>query len=264
MRLRWKTIVLPSVAAIFLGVCLAASQTTTDLGTLLDAMKAFILASQQQAALMRQRLDAHDLNFQNLTARLTADEADIAALKTQVGTLSASATNIVKVSGVSPPSASLSPLAGHRLLVECNGNTGWTPGIADSQGTAYAQIGNTIASASSVQAVWLSASLSGGALTVSCPLANEIYPVELTGATSVSVAQATGAVGPAIVQFSAEPRDLLIAFCVTWTCTPSPAWTSLSTYHNNLITARIPVLAGAQTAGFTVNHDWTVSVVSVR
>ncbi len=246
------------------GIVAIASAQTTDLSALLDGMKAFIIQSQAQAALMQQRLDAHDLNFQNLTTRLTADEADIAALKTQVGTLSASAVNIVKVSGVSPPSASLTVGAGHRLLVECNGNTDWTPGIADSQGTAYAQIGNTITSVSSVQAVWLSASLSGGALTVSCPSASEIYPVELTGATSVSVTQATGAVGPAVVQFSAEPRDLLIAFCVTWTCTPSPAWTTLSTYHNNFAGAKIPVLAGTQTAGFTVNHDWTLSVVAVR
>ncbi len=257
-RLLPLLLVLVSVMAI-------ASAQTTDLSSLLDGMKAFIIQSQAQAALMQQRLDADDLNFQNLTARLTADEADIAALKTQTATLAAgTAVNIVKTSAATPPALSLAPSAGHRLLVECNGNTGWSPGITDSIGTAYVQVGGTVTSPSNVQAIYLSASLPGGAVVVSCPSANEIYAVELSGATSISAAQASGTASPAAVTFAAQPRDLLIAFCVTWACTPSPAWTPLSTYHNNLTTARIPVLAGSQTAAFAVNHDWTLSVVAVR
>ena len=162
---------------------------------------------------------------------------------------------------------------GNTLLVQCdyNGPPPKNAAISDSIGTVYASIGVINATSDLAQFVSISAALTSlSSRKVRCPAAptgttfGEIYIVELTGGMSVDgEAQANGAATPAVVTVPATSGDVVVAFCVTGTCSLSSGWTSLSSFNNNLV-AWQKSSTSSVSSSFDVTSDWVLTAISLE
>ncbi len=162
---------------------------------------------------------------------------------------------------------------GDTLLVECDykGAPPSSVAISDSLGTIYTAIGVADISNGPSQFVSISGALSSVASrVVQCPAApsgsafGEIYIVELKGAMSVDAeAQANGAKSPAQVTVQASSGDVVIAFCVTGTCSLPSGWTALSAFDDNLA-AWEESTAASVSASFSVTSNWVLTAVSLK
>jgi hypothetical protein len=162
---------------------------------------------------------------------------------------------------------------GDTLLVECdyNGVPSTSVAISDSIGTVFTSVGVADASSGPSQFVSISNPLTSVvSRVVKCPTApsgstfGEIYIVELNGAMSVDAeAQANGAKAPAQVTAQATPGDVVVAFCVTGTCSLPSGWTALSALDDNLI-AWQDSSSSSVAASFNVTSNWVLTVVSLK
>jgi hypothetical protein len=162
---------------------------------------------------------------------------------------------------------------GDTLLVECdyNGVPPTSVAISDSIGTVYTSVGVTDTSNGPSQFVSISNALTSVASrVVKCPAApsksafGEIYIVELTGAMSVDAeAQANGAKSPAQVTVQATSGDVVVAFCVTGTCSLPSGWTALSAFDDNLA-AWEESTTTSMSASFNVTSNWVLTAVSLK
>jgi hypothetical protein len=157
--------------------------------------------------------------------------------------------------------------AGNTLAVQCDAVSGLAGGkVTDSSGTAFTPIGR-VNGTTIQQSVFLSGPLASAATdTVACP-AGEIYVVELPGAVSVDGAsgliQTNGATSTASGTLPTTAGDLVLAFCVTGTCTLPAGWTSLSTFDSNLVAWQ--VASGSNVvASFPVNDAWVLTLVALK
>jgi hypothetical protein len=181
---------------------------------------------------------------------------------------------IAQTAANSVRSQSITPKAvGNTLLVQCdyNGPAPLSAAITDSIGTIYASIGLINATADRSQFVSMSTALTSVlARAVRCPIPpsgttfGEIYIVELTGGMSVDgLAQANGAATPALVTAPAASGDVVVAFCVTGTCSLASGWTPLSSFNNNLV-AWQKSSASNVLSSFDVSSDWVLTAISLK
>lgn len=170
----------------------------------------------------------------------------------------------------SSPSIAITPkAAGDSLLVECDYSSSTASGaVTDSAGTTFTALGAVNSSGSLAQFVALSASLASAAAdTVSCPNLSgfaEIYVVELAGAVSSDgLIQTNGSASPASGSIAGNAGDLLVAFCITGTCSNAKGWTSLSAFDRNLV-ADIAATAANTSASFKTSTSWVLTVVALK
>jgi hypothetical protein len=162
---------------------------------------------------------------------------------------------------------------GDTFLVECdyNGVPPTSVAISDSIGTVYTSVGVADTSNGPSQFVSISNPLpTAVSRVVTCPAPasgstfGEIYIVELTGAMSVEAeAQANGAKSPAQVTLQATSGDVLVAFCITGTCTLPSGWTALSALDDNLV-AWNKSTSSSVSASFSVTSNWVLTAVSLK
>lgn len=188
--------------------------------------------------------------------------------------ISSAHAQIAQTAANSVRSQSITPKAvGNTLLVQCdyNGPPPLSAAITDSIGTIYSSIGVMNATSDRSQFVSMSAALTSvSARAVRCPLPptgttfGEIYIVELTGGMSVDgLAQANGAGTPAVVTAPATLGDVVVAFCVTGTCSLSSGWTSLSSFNNNLVAWQKSSNSNLLSS-FKVTSDWVLTAISLK
>jgi hypothetical protein len=171
-------------------------------------------------------------------------------------------------------SITITPKAiGNTLLVQCDYNGAPPQGaaISDSIGTLYTSVGVVNVSSSRSQFVSISTALTSvSARTVRCPAAptgtglGEIYIVELTGGMSIDgEVQGNGAGTPALVTVPAASGDVVVAFCITGTCSLASGWTSLSFFDSNLV-AWQKSSASSVSGSFNVTSDWVLTAISLK
>ncbi len=188
--------------------------------------------------------------------------------------ISSAHAQIAQTAANSVRSQTIIPKAvGNTLLVQCDyvGPPPHSSAISDSIGTVYTSIGPVNTSSAFSQFVSISAALTSvSSRTVKCPAAptgtsfGEIYIVELTGDMSVDgEAQGNGAGTPALVTVPAASGDIVVAFCITGSCSLSPGWISLSSFNSNLVAWQKSSISSVSSS-FDVSSDWVLTAISLK
>ena len=189
------------------------------------------------------------------------------------GFMSSVQAQIAQTVANSAPTQAIVPKAvGNTLLVECdyNGGPPLAATISDSIGTVYRSVGVMNASSGRSQFSSISAALTSvSSRVVNCPVAasgssfGEIYIVELTGAMSVdNEAQGSGASSPAHVTVPSNVGDIVVAFCITGTCSMANGWTSLSALDSNLV-AWQKSASSSVVGSFNADSNWVLTAISL-
>jgi hypothetical protein len=172
-------------------------------------------------------------------------------------------------------SIAVTPVAGDALLVGCDFNVGIPfVGISDTAGNTFIQIAPEADSTEFGARAFLATNVKGGPTTITCTLAsptpgNEIYVTELRGVhptapldKAVAVAGSSNTATTSLT--ITNPNEFVWAYSISGRVTNATGWTSLSSFHGNLVTSRTLAAAGSVTASFRVTQTWTLIVAALN
>jgi hypothetical protein len=178
---------------------------------------------------------------------------------------------VVQITAKNTPSLAVTPkAASDTFVVECDyGTTGVVPSIADTAGLTYSPVGLANTSTNLEQFLFISAPIASTAVdTLTCPQGKnfgEIYVVEITGAVIPDGAtQSTAASGPATGTVTTTPGDVVLAFCITGTCSNAAGWSALTNYDDNLVAEATSVTGTSLSASFPTTQNYVLTLIALK
>jgi len=178
---------------------------------------------------------------------------------------------VVQTVALNTPSLTVTPKAvNDTFVVECDyGTTGVVPSIADTLGLTYAPVGTQPNTSTNLeQFVFVSSPIAVLTQdTLTCAAGKnfgEIYVVELTGPLTVdSFTQTNNTASPATGTLTTSAGDIVLAFCVTGTCSSASGWGALTNYDDNLVAENIAPTVPSLTVSFPTTSNWMLTLVSL-